>query len=140
MARAVAFARTEAVLLGRTVTLCPRKDDSSCGKNWQLGINIFTDINADGKLSEGDLMLKVIQPFTKGSSVSWMAFGKKNYLSFSATGYTMHQNGSFYYCPKNKDPLYGKILILNKQGRARQGRDLNQNGIPETSTGKDIEC
>ncbi|MDN3638540.1 GspH/FimT family protein [Simiduia curdlanivorans] len=140
LTRTIILARTQAIMLGQTTTLCPRENDSSCGDNWQEGINIFIDQNINGYLDEGETLVYATQAFEPGSQIKWKAFGNKNYLSFSPRGFTLHQNGSFYYCPKSKDAHYGRVLILNKAGRARQGLDLNNNGIPETSSGVDISC
>lgn len=51
------LARSEAIRLSRTVSLCPSSNGSSCtaaGTNWRTGWLVFDDVNGNGALDAGD--------------------------------------------------------------------------------------
>lgn len=137
---AVNFARMEAVSRNQTVTLCPRENANSCGNEWRKGIIVFMDSNQNGDLEDNDELIRVTPPFPEGSSLSWSAFGSNRYLRFSPLGFTYNQNGTFTYCPPNKDNRLAKLAVINKAGRVRPSADTDGNGIVNLANGDDVEC
>ncbi|UTA47331.1 GspH/FimT family protein [Simiduia sp. 21SJ11W-1] len=136
---AIRFARAQAILHGQHVTLCPYSYNVSCGNDWAAGFTAFQDFNKNGKLDGDEEVLRVIELYAAGT-VKWSSFGASSYLMFTPLGFTKSQNGTFIYCPKNKDATLAKVLIINRQGRVRQGQDTNNNNIPERSSGQDVVC
>lgn len=136
---AIRFARSQAILQASHVTLCPRTVQQVCGSDWSQGFIVFHDDNKNGQLEQDERVLREIDLLGAGT-VTWSSFGASSYLMFTPTGFTKSQNGTFIYCPKDKDPTLAKVLIINRQGRVRQGLDKNNNDIPERSSGKDVNC
>jgi len=135
------FARLSAVTTGNTVTVCPRaSNDMECGKDWTKGTMSFTDKNTDGSLDEDEEVLRVTKRLPKNSTAKWVSFGSNNYIRFRNDGTTVNQNGSFTYCPPNKDPIYANQIIVNRSGRLRFAKDKDGNGIRNTAKGNDISC
>lgn len=137
---AVRIARSSSVLQHQIVTICPSIDDSACTRDWGHGILVFLDTNRNGTREPQDRVIHRFQPARRGSTLSWRSFRKKPYLQLTPRGWTNQQNGSFIYCPPDRDPRFARVIIVNKLGRARQGIDRNGDGVDETASGKDIEC
>ncbi|MBB3170127.1 GspH/FimT family protein [Simiduia aestuariiviva] len=136
---AVNFARSSAILGTKHITLCPKAPLETCGKDWSAGLTVFHDENQNGTLDEEESVLRTIELMASGT-VKWSSFGANTYLTFTPIGFTKSQNGTFIYCPTNKDATLAKVLIINRQGRARPGMDVNKNRIPERANGDDVEC
>ncbi len=135
------FARLSAVTTGSTVTVCPRSNnDKECGKDWTKGTMSFTDKNTNGVLDEMEMVLRVTKVLPKNSAAKWVSFGSNNYIRFRNDGTTVNQNGSFTYCPPDKDPAYANQIIVNRSGRLRFAKDNDGNGIKNTARGGDIRC
>lgn len=137
---AINFTRIEAISHTTTVTLCPQENENSCGKDWSDGIVIFKDVNEDGKIDQEEEILHELPPMREGDSLRWLSFGSNNYLRYNQLGYTLNQNGSFIYCPKDKDSNHAQVIIINRSGRARVAVDRNNNGIVEQANGRDVTC
>ena len=75
-----------------------------------------------------------------GERLRWRSFRRRNFLTFRSEGYTNWQNGSFHYCPASGDPRYGKVLIVNIQGRTAPSVDADGDGIDEQANGNPLTC
>ena len=137
---AVNFARMESVTRRKTITLCPADGIETCGRHWQNGILIFVDYNSNGKFNTDDELIRMTPALPEGSSLSWSSFGSDYYLRFSPLGFTQHQNGTFKYCPPDKNVYFAKLAVLNKAGRVRPSSDTDRNGILNLANGKDVSC
>lgn len=134
------FARLSALERGKTITLCPKANNTECGKDWSQGIIVFEDLNKNGVLEPSEQLIRVAQFIPQGARLKWVSFGSNNYLRYANDGSTINQNGSFTFCPSNNDNLYARVIIINRSGRPRRGQDSNHNGITETASGKDVSC
>ncbi len=134
------YGRQFAVTHSTTATLCPKQDTGVCGKNWSNGIFIFEDKNENGAIDSNETILKETPSWLSKGNLRWSSFGPRYYLKFTPQGITDNQNGSFIYCPTGLDMKFARALVLNKMGRARVSVDTNNDGIRETSAGKNIKC
>ncbi|MDE0350900.1 MAG: GspH/FimT family pseudopilin [Gammaproteobacteria bacterium] len=141
MLGAVRFARHAAVERRGTVTLCPAAADR-CGRrnDWHRGALVFLDRNSDGRRSPDETMLRRLPRLRDGERVYWRSFRNRTSLSMLPTGLTDWQNGNFLYCPPGGDPRYARQLILNAQGRIRQARDSDGDGVREDAAGRALAC
>ena len=137
----IRFARHAAINGGRWVTLCPA-DDEVCSNaaEWQGGIMVFEDRNRDGARQSAEPVLGYLAAFDEGERLRWRSFRRRNFLTFRSEGYTNWQNGSFHYCPASGDPRYGKVLIVNIQGRTAASVDADGDGIDEQANGNPLTC
>lgn len=137
----IRFARHAAINGGRWVTLCPAVEESCANSaNWESGIMVFEDRNRDGRRQPEEPLLGYLPQFDEGERLSWRSFRRRNFLQFRSEGYTNWQNGSFHYCPASRDARYGKVLIVNIQGRTAPSVDANGDGIDEQANGRPITC
>lgn len=137
----IRFARHSAISERRWVTLCPAQDESCTGSGqWHTGIMAFEDRNRDGTRQTSEPVLGYLPGLDQGERLTWRAFRRRNYLQFRPEGYTNWQNGSFHYCPASGDARYGKVLIVNIQGRTAPSIDSDGDGIDEQANGDPLTC
>ncbi|MGB6977133.1 MAG: GspH/FimT family protein [Gammaproteobacteria bacterium] len=115
---AIHYARSEAIQLHQTVTFCKSTDHKICGGEWRAGQIIIT---SDGRI------LRVYEPLTTGDELVWKSnLALNNYLRFAPSGFTYGQQGSFFYCPANKNPAYARVIVVQQSGRTRVERGSSQ--------------
>ncbi len=131
-------ARSLAITSKKIVSLCPYQD-KKCGDQWEDGIMIFTDKNNNGEIDDKDRLLEKIDLSLKNSTLTWRGSGGRNYLRFSSNGIA-RQFGRFHLCDKKGDMSLARTLVINRQGRVRQYRDLDRDGIVEDHTGMLPDC
>ncbi len=137
----IRFTRHAAISQGNWVTLCPAVGEAcSNSRDWQGGIMSFADLNRDGARQPGEAVLAYQSALDPGERLRWRSFRQRNYLQFRPEGYTNWQNGSFHYCPASGDPRFGKVLIINIQGRMATSVDADGDGIDEQANGEPLAC
>ena len=136
---AIHFTRYQAVARQRIVTLCPMQGEGQCGGNWHEGLVSFVDLNANGRMDAEDRLLADFAPIQRGR-LAWRSFRRRPWLQMTPLGTTNFQNGNFVYCNENQDPRYARQLVINLQGRARESRDTNGDGIVEDRQGQQLVC
>ncbi len=123
-------------LSGRKImTLCPSNDGTACDGTWEKRLVII-----NGR--PGDKDSRTVSSFsgTDKGSVEWRSFREDNFLQMQGNGLTLGQNGTFIYCPEDKDLRYAQALIVNKSGRARVAEDLDGDGIKDLRKGVPVNC
>ena len=137
----IRFARHAAINGGRWVTLCPAVDEVCADTpEWQSGIMVFEDRDRDGARQPAEPVLGYLAALDAGEQLRWRSFRRRNFLTFRSEGYTNWHNGSFHYCPASGDPRYGKVLIINIQGRTAPSVDADGDGVDEQANGKPLTC
>lgn len=137
----IRHARHAAVTTGSWVAVCPARGEVCSGsRNWAEGIMTFQDVNRDGERQPAEAVLAYQAALDPGERLEWRSFRRQNFLQFRMEGYTNWQNGSFRYCPASGDARYGKVLILNIQGRTALSRDADGDGIDEQANGDPLAC
>lgn len=137
----IRFARHAAISERRWVTVCPAEGDwCSNSADWHTGIMSFEDRNRDGRRQAEEPILAYHSRLDPGERLSWRSFRRRNFLQFRPEGYTNWQNGSFLYCPASGDARYGKVLIINIQGRTVPSIDADGDGIDELANGRPLRC
>ena len=140
LARAIAFARAQAVEQGAMITFCRSSDGLKCKGSWHEGAIIFTDYNADRIINYNDQILLHTPAVKTQGTLKFRAFQNKQYLQLTPLGFTNYQNGNFTWCPEDKDPRQARQLIISYTGRTRLAVDSNNDGIRENASGKNISC
>ena len=107
---ALNLARQQALLQGLTISVCPDQT-TQCGEDWSQGFRIVQQ----GLTEE---ILIAAQQFSGDARILLKTFpeGREYLLQFTASGNTAIQNGSFYYCPKNR--AQAKRIVFNQAGRS----------------------
>ena len=100
------YARTEAVLLGGNVSLCPVGVGQSCGNNWRLGQLLYL---------KGGHVLRVYDRFPSDLRLYWRSrLGLNAFIRWDANGFTLGQQGSFWICPLQYSSKFrvAQIILL----------------------------
>jgi len=107
--QAINLARSEALINHKKTTLCQSNNLKDCSGAWSDGFIV----------REANKTLFAFQNNSKKGVLNWRSFPKnKKYLEFLPAGLLSEQNGTFWYCYKNKlNPSFA--IVLNKAGRAR---------------------
>jgi type IV fimbrial biogenesis protein FimT len=141
LARTFSFARSAAVARSQVVTLCGSSNSTSCNGAWESGLLVFADLDADSVVDMGEPLLKQTAIKANGGSMQLRSFPRKLTVQFDALGFTYKkQNGSFIWCPANRDPQLAQQLIFIRTGRARMARDSDGDGIRESANGSPLSC
>ncbi|MEM1404549.1 MAG: GspH/FimT family protein [Pseudomonadota bacterium] len=137
----MAYARHEALLRRRPVTVCVLDADNRCTRTWLPGFRLiaFVDTNANRRLEASDELLRDTDWPMTGAELSWRASLARPYIAFTETGGTW-QNGTLYYCPETRDARQARALVVSHSGRAYATVDSNGDGIREDRTGKNLKC
>lgn len=122
--RSVHLARSAAVHVGRTVTLCRSPDGQTCSHqadDWQSGWMVFVNRDDDQPpvRDSNETVLSVTQAWRGGSI-------RSNRLAYSFRPY-VHRvvNGSVVFCDRRGSPQ-ARAIIVNSAGRPRvSSRDSN---------------
>lgn len=136
LAGAVYLARQAALSQRRLITLCPTNNQKVCSSNWADGMLI---ISGGGSEVGTGTRIATYPPNSHGR-IEWRSFGGKKKLQFAASGLTSSQNGTFVYCPDDKNLHVARALIINKAGRARMAVDLDGDGIVDLRAGEPVQC
>ena len=136
----ILLARSEAAKHGQGVTLCPSSNGVECGGNWRSGVLVFLDRNFDRKINQDDRTLRIKRDLTQRGTITWRAFGNRQYLQIDSSGFLRYQSGNFSYCSESEDPKLARQLVVNSTGRMRIAIDNDGDGIRENSRGKALEC
>jgi len=112
--------------------ICKSSDGENCSRegNWNDGWIVFADKDNNRKISGKENPVLVQGPLPETTSVTYRAFGSKNYIAYRPTGLT-RTNGTFVLCNPDS-PNRAKTLILNKSGRIRLSKTM--------PGGKEIKC
>lgn len=114
MLAALYFSRGEAVSRRTTISLCD--DIEKCSsKRWRGQLVIFVDSNQNGRLDDGETILRTVQ-ISPPYSWHWSNFRSQNHIAFKSNGMTHSLNGTFTLCRENTAE---RAIVINVAGRAR---------------------
>ncbi|MDP2560904.1 GspH/FimT family pseudopilin [Psychrobium sp. 1_MG-2023] len=134
------FARQMAIKNNAYVTLCASSDGIRCGRDWHLGQLLFVDHNRDRKINGNDRILRFNHIEDPNLRVTWRSFRSRNFLQYSARGWTNYYNGTFRVCLAGSEQFYNRAIIINRPGRARASVDSDNDGFHEDREGAVITC
>lgn len=140
LANSLSDARTTAITRQIPVAVCGSRNASECDSLWQDGVLVFLDVTGVGKPSSDKDILGFYRIETHDARIVWKGFGNGTSLRFDRFGRASASNGSFTYCPGNKETLYARQVVINRGGRVRYSRDRNGDGIHEDAGGKALSC
>ena len=113
----IQFSRAQSVSMQKTITLCPGIDN--CQAAWGPDLLVFVDQNHNGFVDSDDQILKYIVLDDAARFLSWRSFRRKSYLQFTPMGLTNSLNGTFHYCPAERESPYKFAASVAKTGRVR---------------------
>jgi type IV fimbrial biogenesis protein FimT len=139
LVRAVNLARYTALEHGAVVTLCRSLDGYQCSGRWEQGCIVFIDHNANRQLDPEDRLIYHFDKIKQGTLV-FRSFQNRQYIQFTAMGFTNNQNGNFTWCPADGNAHLAQQLIINRAGRTRLAIDISGDGLRQDSQGRPLTC
>lgn len=115
---ALNYARQEAIIQHKVVSLCASHDGQQCGGDWSEGMLLFTDTKARGYYQAEDSKLHVYPALPVNTRLLWNR--SENLIQMSPTGYLLKsQNGTFTYCIGQTQPRAVRLIVVSLTGRVR---------------------
>ena len=140
---ALSYARGEAVARNKLVSICPSSDAETCGASWSGGWLVFID-NGDGaNFGNGvydapqEQLLRVNE-YEGRSTVRVQdpddGFNALDRISWTFRGFTQDNiRALIVVCDRDNDAASARALLVERSGRVIQSRDLDNDGIHESS-------
>jgi len=150
VANVMRFARSEAIKRSTSVSVCPRKSDSTCGSDWSDGLLVYSDAAANGTagtLDAADTVLRVAPLTGGGPTISASAIvrpltttASQNNIRFGGRGQSSWSTGTFLMCD-NRGDKHAKALIMTGAGIGRKAHATPaSDGIVVDGHGKAVSC
>ena len=114
---ALAYARSEAIKRGQTVTICPTANTNftACGNasNWQDGWIVFLDPNNDGIIANAQDRLTVQNALTNGTTFTTASAR----ISFDSLGFSANGTSTVSLSAPNCTGNHGRQYDISNTGR-----------------------
>jgi len=118
MVAALNYARQQALIRHKVVSLCASRDGHQCGGEWADGMLLFIDQTAQGNYQAGDSKLRVYPALPANNRLWWNR--SENLIQMSPNGYLLKsQNGTFTYCSGQSRQQVIRLIIVSLTGRVR---------------------
>ncbi|WP_211465475.1 GspH/FimT family pseudopilin [Collimonas silvisoli] len=117
------LARSEAGARGQWVVICPSTDGTSCTNTvttWPQGRVVFVDVNRNGVLDAGEVVLKYTPALSGNTAVTASGFGGVAPITFNPYGGLMPlgTSGNFLLCPPSSaSSKNGRQIAIGASGR-----------------------
>jgi type IV fimbrial biogenesis protein FimT len=137
--RAVALSRSMAVYRGEAISLCPLDNLGNCSDQWSNSLSIFADTDRSGSLDENEVIIKVLPALSGDSSNLMRDFNRSSAVMFYPSGSAFGRNGTMKICLRST-PNLSATIIISGSGRIRMGKDRDDDGLVESSSGDPVDC
>lgn len=106
--------------------VCPSESGTGCdaGANWHKGWIVFNDYNRNRELDTSDTLLRYESAMEKEIEATSSIYRKK--IRYDTMGFSPGTNVTINFCD-SRGHDYGKNLIINNVGRARQSNTIAAN-------------
>lgn len=120
------YARSEAIKRGMRVVICPTGGGSDCvsTSEWQGGVLLFADEDADGNHDETETVIHRYRPQMDEIAIY---SGQRRKITYQAVGTSPGSNLTLTFCDPSRraDP---RALILSNAGRLRSSETQAEGG------------
>lgn len=147
----LALARTQAVTLSVTASVCHSANQTSCsnsaGSDWNDGWLVFSDFDSDGVIdsADGDEILQV-HPAANGVVAIELLNSSNNtitdeFVQFDNDGFLNNSTGGAYFkfCDSDNTAANSRAIWVTNSGRASQSID-DGDGVHDDLAGADLAC
>ena len=132
-------ARADAAVSRTPRIICGSADSRRCDGQWSRGVLAFADLNHNNLPDPAEVDRRYLPLELRASSLSWRGFSG-DLLRVEAFGIPFASNGTFTYCPGNRDDHLNRQVIVSRGGRVRLSQDNNGDGYHESTSGGPIQC
>lgn len=153
---ALQLTRSEAIKNGGHTYICISSNGTSCdattATNWHAGWIVFSDPEGNAVDSTtgnwtstpptgNDVILRVGQPITGGTTVRTVNFAPAGFVRFGGSGRTRNA-GSFILCDIENDETRARAINIALTGLVSVGTDTDTtpNRIVDLTDGTDVTC
>lgn len=152
IAGSLSLARSESIKRGDSITLCGSTDGATCDtSNWELGWIVFSDVNNNAVLeSSTDAMLKIISPFSGGSTLRLSRSDSTSIIRYKSDGglrdidssvTSINNMGTFTLCDNTLSTTTAKAINVNPIGRVSRAEGATPTAKPVLDvTGVAVTC
>lgn len=109
------YAREKAISSRSVISLCAGNDMCNGTQIWQGNMLAFQDSNRNGKLDQGESLLKVAAIDAQHRWI-WTNFRQQKHMAYKSNGTTDSLNGTFTLCESEQAI---KNIVINITGRAK---------------------
>jgi type IV fimbrial biogenesis protein FimT len=131
----IRFTRTTAMSQYETTKICPAQDHSRCTKDWSQSLIVFVDNNNNNVRDSEEPLLAA----NVGVSKQHKMKGPRSAIRFYGSGENASP-ASLVLCPNSNDNTLARALYISLQGRIRQSKDYNDDGIHERVKKVNLVC
>lgn len=115
------LARSEAIMRGQDVVLCPSADGQQCDRPqeytwWQRGMLLFVDTDNDRRLDPADPVLRIHTP--AGTKLNIKSSPSRAYVAYQPSGFAPGTNITFTFCD-SRGTGKARYVVVSNTGRAR---------------------
>ena len=135
--RAIAKARSNAVVTGEKTTFCGVNEKQRCVRDKIKTFLVFVDHNDNHRLDDGDFLIDHFDVKRQGKV--FLRASNSRYINYHSDGYASPY-GSVMLCHKSKIPRYTRRISVNASGRHYLAKDKNGDGIIYDAYNKAIDC
>jgi type IV fimbrial biogenesis protein FimT len=146
MLAVLTLARSEAVNLQTTVSVCSSSDQATCNtNNWESGWLVFVDDGAgtggvadDGNLNGTEQVLRIGQGVSGTITVRLRNFTDAGAISFDDDGMAVDR-GTIVLCD-DTGPAGASAIVLNLSGQSRLAVDEDDNNTLDEDDGTEVDA
>ena len=153
IAGSLSLARSESIKRGESITLCGSTDGETCDtSNWESGWIVFSDADNNAVLnSASELMLKIVDPFSGGSTLRLSQSDSASVVRYKSDGSlrdidpaitSINNMGTFTLCDSSASVTKAKAINVNPLGRVSRAEDTDDptDNTVNDVTGVDVTC
>lgn len=130
--QALVTSQSLAIARQHPLTLCPSIDQRHCQSTWSGTLLLF---DPSQPTPIADFPWKNLN-----GSWQWRNFRRQAWLTFTADGHLLDNNGTFVYCPHDGQMAFMRALSINQTGRIRVVHQRDSAGQLLDSEGHAIGC
>lgn len=112
----LSYARSQAIMSGHRITLCPSKDGASClGQPlWEAGWIVFADRDGDGAVDASETILRIHGALPTSNTLR----GGRRQITYQSTGFSAGYNDTLELCD-DRGNAKARSMVVSMQGRVR---------------------
>ncbi len=136
--RMLLITRNSAINSGHKAIICPLDKSLKCTTQWEKELSIYIDSNNNEILDNNEMIIRTKDEISTGDV---LVYGKgRAKITFKPTGQLSGlANGTFRYCPTYYEN-HSRGIVVARSGRVYQSSDIDNDGIDENRSGKEIKC
>ncbi len=139
MLASLRLARSEAIARGRSVTVCPSNDQTTCSGTWSDGWILFVDEDGDRVLDGGTDEVVKANDMTASDYGITLISGIATSFKYDNEGRAEEQ-GTFRVCGPSGESSRARGIVIQLSGSTRYAVDSDADTVREAHEGTNFSC